>query len=389
MPVSFRHKRGEKDELFPLYRGRGTEGIFDQVELQLQLSTRRRGCPTISFGHTLYTINSKGGDTPKKGWKAASLFTVTSKMTAPSFSLPAGPTNRGGTCVAANRGKQTGGLRKEGQTYICDECYAFQGNYIFPNVATVQAARYYWVIQQLEADPTGELLAQELIRALDDYARNGTLSSSAEGSVERFTQEFGVWDGSQIQVPIWFKAIEQVRYYPAIETSLPQQVVGVSDSRELFKRRGTRPGEVCGFFRIHDSGGFTPGTKPTLWPSYIRAWARVAQAFPNVFFWAPARVYVIPKLKQILQEVAQVDNLVIRPSALNVGDPAPGLTGLSAGTTVAPKVRGGFAPTYDASGQPTYQCPVYLHAVSHSCMGAGCRACWISPQTTVAYGFKD
>lgn len=387
-PVSFRRRDGEEDKLLPLYRGRGIKSIFDEIELELKLSTQSHGCPTISYGHRLYTVNSAGTDTPKTGWQRTSLFTITSKMTCPSFSLPAGPTNRGGSCVAANTGK-TGGKRTPGQTYICDACYSLRGNYQYPNVATAQAARYYWIVQLLEEDPSGEKLAKELIRAIDDFARNATLSSSSEGSVERLTQELGVWDGHTIRVPIWFKAIGETRYMEAVETKLPQELLGVSGTRELFQRRGTRHGEVAGFFRIHDSGGFTPGTKPSLWAPYIRAWGMVAKAYPNVIFWAPVRAYIMPQLMNTLREVGQIPNFVMRPSALDVGEPAPNMLGMAAGTAVAPrKKEGGFSTVTDADGNPAYPCPVYLDAVAHSCMGAGCRACWLAPNTAVAYGFK-
>jgi hypothetical protein len=387
IPVSFQKKKGMAHKLLPLYRTRNKKSIFDDVDLQLQFSTQMHGCPTIAYGERLYTLSAKGKDTPKKGWQRTSLLTVTSKMTAPSFSLPAGPTTTGGSCVASNTSKK-GGKREQGKDYICDDCYALKRNYKFPNVATAQAARYHWVLQQISADPTGNLLAQQFIAALNDYARNGTLASSEEGKVARLTQEFGVWNGSTIQVPMWLQDIQQVRFYEAVETPLPQHIFDVKDTRELFQRRGTRPGEVAGFFRIHDSGGFTPGPKASFWAPYMRAWATVARAFPSVFFWAPSRVYVMPALQQVMREISTIDNLIVRPSALHVDDPVPLLVGMAAGTTVVSKEKGKFKTAYDANGEVAYQCLVYLHDDDYSCMAAGCRVCWLNPNIAVAYGLK-
>jgi hypothetical protein len=68
---------------------------------------------------------------------------------------------------------------------------------------------------------------------------------------------------------------------------------------------------------------------------------------------------------------------------------------------------GDYVPVFDNGGRQAYQCPVYSAlpvldrhddpvldkdgdpklAEAKSCQAAGCRACWISPETPITYGF--
>lgn len=392
LPYSWDVQVSQAPETFPLVGRRDAPSIFDQVHLDLRLAAKdpKLGGPVIWYGgHRLYTVNKEGGDTPKKagsGSQATALWTVTSKMTCPSFSLPAGPTVSGGSCAIANTGR-SGGKRTPGKTYICDGCYSLEGQYVYPVVTTAQAARQAWVLQELAADDSGITLGHKLAAAIEDQARYGTLRNPGE----RLTQELGVWHGGQIVVPLWVPALERLAYRPAFSTPLPA-AIGVPDTRAWFEARGVQEDEVVGFFRIHDSGDFTAGPHAALWPAYLDAWVEVARIFPNVIFWAPTRLWALPSVNRQLRTVlASVPNLVVRPSALNVMDPAPTIDGLANGTTVGwvhgKKGAKTFDQTMDQAGNPTYNCPVYLLEQGKSCMAAGCRACWLAPRTAVSYGY--
>ena len=110
-------------------------------------------------------------------------------------------------------------------------------------------------------------------------------------------------------------------------------------------KHATRKGEK--YFRIHDSGDFFS-------PAYVRMWAEVCKALPEVKFWAPTRVWQMPAsnasvngLKPFrvmtaidlmfaeLLKLAALPNVTIRPSALNFGDAAPVVPGLHAGSAAS------------------------------------------------------
>jgi hypothetical protein len=340
------------------------------------------------------------------------LFSATSKMNCPSFSLPAGPPEEGGTCVAARRPKGGGaGLREEGRIYTCDQCYAFGANYAYSEVAFSQAVRAYWVEDLLRRDPTGQAFADAMVGAISEFARR---SSFGPAGLVRLRSEIGVWRGGRIHVPVDEepgRARTRMSLQPSFPTLLPPET-GVTDSQAWIAEH-LRPtdGQVAGFFRLHDSGDFNVGSSPTVWLSYIAGWGRVARALPGVVFWAPTRTWVLPPLRKALVEVARVTpNFVVRPSGLHVGDAAPAIEGLSAGSTVAqsPKkdASSRSATTFAPAG--SVPCPVYLphwdpEAIPAqkarllrgergdwvevgSCQAAGCRRCWIDTPHAIAYG---
>jgi hypothetical protein len=81
-------------------------------------------------------------------------------------------------------------------------------------------------------------------------------------------------------------------------------------------------------FRVHDSGDIFS-------IAYADIWHRIASAMPDVQFWIPTRSWVLPRLLVSLQSLDALPNVVVRPSALGIDDPAPVVPGLSAGTTVS------------------------------------------------------
>ncbi len=392
-PYSWDTPVDQATELHPLMGRKGRPGIFDLVDLQLEFvaTNARMSVPRIRYGRDLFTVNRAGDATPSVARQGTSLLTLTGKMSCPSFSLPAGPTTEHGSCAAANTGRR-GGKRELGRIFICDGCYALESQYVYPNVSTAQAARQSWVIQQLRHDPTGAELGRQMVAAINDFAHHATFRGMRNGGMaKRITQELGVWGDNHIQVPVYLPDLNQVRYVQGISTPLPPEA-GWPDTTAFFRSRQPPEGAVTGFFRIHDSGGFTPGSTSGLWKGYLNAWIYIARSLPHVLFWAPARIWVFPSLrKHLVEHGAGLTNLVIRPSALHVNDAAPSLQGFANGTTVSELVGRGktkaFTPTTDEQGQPTYDCPVYLKNTAPSCMAAGCRACWIAPRLPVAYAW--
>lgn len=83
------------------------------------------------------------------------LFTATTKMRCPSFSLPAGPPRAGGTCPAAATAPGVG----LASSFVCYGCYATTGNYVLPSVQAIQRVRAGWVVQMLRSGTLAEALA--------------------------------------------------------------------------------------------------------------------------------------------------------------------------------------------------------------------------------------
>lgn len=117
------------------------------------------------------------------------------------------------------------------------------------------------------------------------------------------------------------------------------------------------------YFRIHDSGDFGG-----LGPAYFRAWCEISATFSDVLFWAPTRDWVSRRWRAIMSD--RPPNLIIRPSALHVDDPAPDVEGLDAGSTAA----AGTTRQLQAREVAAWSCPAYTVA-GKSCQDAGCRVC--------------
>lgn len=377
VPVSVARERGLP--IAPLFSTKGVRSVFDGLEMELKLSDQGVDSPKIDWTKKLFTVSSADEkDYPKNGITAVSLFTYTRKMSCPSLSLPAGPTYEFGTCPAANHSKK-GGLREEGKTYVCDGCYSLEGNYIFPNVAVAQAARLHWIRRQLEQG--SNVLASSMISAIEDFARNGTSAKSPDGIGTRLVLELGIQRRGQLMVPVVLPDVGKTSYMP-VGTELPPES-GFADTHEWRAARGVPEGAVCGFFRIHDSGDFGVTTDPASWSNYIAAWISVAEALPYVEFWAPTRMWL---WKKLFVGLSLPPNLTIRPSGLHVSQPAPKTPMLASGSEV--RTKEGIADAIDRwQGQPSevYPCPVYGKEDQKSCLGAGCRACWIWKNTVVSY----
>lgn len=267
------------------------------------------------------------------------LTSWTSKMGSPSFSLPAGPAESGGACpgaaagqsivprnalVAAARRVQTvTGRPVRLPEAICQYCYAQGGQYSTGGVQFAQVLRYAW---------TRIALA------------NGTF------------------------VPTMIYAVQNANY------KLEGGKAGDDAKTALHYLPERHPGR---YFRMHDSGDFIS-------KGYLAAWKQVANALPDVTFWAPTRCWAT---SWGIDAVNQINNpprnLIIRPSAFHINEPPPQNLGpgWARGTTVyAPDNK----PEAQARGDYQWDCQAYAvpdtKATCRNSMGAdgqtGCRACW-------------
>ena len=159
------------------------------------------------------------------------------------------------------------------------------------------------------------------------------------------------------------------------------------------------------YFRIHDAGDFFSDP-------YLQAWVALCESIPDVWFWAPTRVWAFRGIlsPKTLREIP--NNLAMRPSTLHFRKEAPTAAYLE--SLGMPKWRGGgglSAASGSAPETPTendWKCPAYEHwtegggairldpktkrGVGGTCITArgpngemGCRACWRYNDRVVFY----
>jgi len=246
-----------------------------------------------------------------------SVFSKTSKMRCPSFSLPAGPVEIGGTCLAAGRRD----LVEDDALFICHGCYATDGNYRQPSTQLTAGVRRVAVVRGLRHGT----FVTAMVAAFKSY-RSKLRFDDIKAKVDGKTRKVGTYQ---------------------LDTD---------------------------YMRIHDAGD-------VLWqPGYLEAWAQIANHVRGVRFWMPCRDWALGRnaVRRLSEARASArGGLVIRPSALHVGDPAPEVGGLDAGTSVA----------LDAveEGLAEFNCPAYDQKKDKSCQTARCRRCWTQPTKTVNY----
>jgi hypothetical protein len=277
------------------------------------------------------------------------IFTHTTKMNAPSFSIPAGMPQYGGSCISASY--EATGPNKNNT--ICRGCYALKGNYLYVGYVYAAAPRMNWLVDTLQSDTTGERMACYMSFAIESYARYGRSSTRQE-------LEFGFIKDSSLVFP---SGREKTSVFAESKMRIPGRT-----SQDWIDF--TKEGKVAGYFRIHDSGDFTISSNQDTNRKYINSWGMVASTFKQVLFWAPTRNWtlgykdlgdtialndkvlqasfadiqqgigkqvfqklglggVVTEAKQIWttyvhwlnQACAQNDNLIIRPSGLTVINP--------------------------------------------------------------------
>jgi hypothetical protein len=232
----------------------------------------------------LYFVADIGSMYFPRGMQLVPLLTTTSKMASPSFGIPAGRASQGGTCPGAAIEAQTAIAQLGGdERRICTVCYATGANYGYANNMTQQEARRLWVSQLLRVSGS-EACGYNLAAMIEGYARYTK-------HTDRKNQEIGVWNGEGIVVP--GKAPR--KGVPKYADPTPLQISRLNgrtvpkNTASFFQDRKTRSGSVAGFFRIHDSGDFGVGSID----AYTDAWRVAASLLPDVFFWAPSRVWVM------------------------------------------------------------------------------------------------
>ena len=280
------------------------------------------GGPFVQISPTFHYKTAEG---KQKAFGKSTLFTWTSKMSCPSFSIPAGPSEKHGTCLAARRDsiEKEGSYTEysepldsmpEGQKFICDLCYAGKGRYLmYKSMSIGQMAKLAWVHKTL---------------------KSGTF-------VRRMSEAIG-------------SLIDP-------DTELALAAKNVSNR----------------FFRIHDSGDFFS-------PEYYRAWVDVCSQFtgkmgrtghPLIYFWVPTRVWVYEKYRGLFENYPPPPNLALRPSALFTSANPPSIDGLAEGST---SVDGRM-------GKPVWNCPAYEGTEEASCAAVKCRVCWTQKSKPVNY----
>lgn len=289
-----------------------------------------------------------------------SLLGWTSKMGCPSFSLPAGPGDFGGSCPGSVAGVSLTEPEKlitaaelvtrvtHEQVHLgeatCEFCYAFGGNYRYGSKQLASVVLFAWTKR-------------------------------------------AVRDGSFVEVLDW---------------AMKNSDFGESAYTE---KKILIPAETRGkFFRIHDSGDFYSR-------EYLKAWKQVANLNPDIMFWAPTRIWAtdfglqptaITEATGGIQAVNEINdppnNLIIRPSTYMVNRPVPPNAELGPGwaswtTVYGVKVKPTEGPAI-ASGHPyDWDCQTYAtKQKGHTCRSArapdraeGCRACWLHPGLSINY----
>ena len=289
-----------------------------------------------------------------------SIFTQTTKMSCPSFSLPAGPPSIGGTCALANHAPNGPGAE---ELRICSNCYALKGNYIQAEVMIGQLFRLAWVHRLVKGDPSGAMFAREMTTAMNLLADQGPSESSLRA---RPNLEYGVIRAGKLT----YNAGRSARVLPA------HPLLSGASSQEGFDE--LPDGTVAGYFRGHDSGDFSVLTGDDSL-GYVRGWQQVIAAFPHVHFWFPTRLWRMKggATRNALDNLATEPNLALRPSALYVNDPPPIQNGWAVGTTAN-------TPNADVP-EEVWRCPVQDEDKS-SCASTRCRTCWLRKSVGVTYG---
>lgn len=351
-----------------------SENVDPELILEAPRVSQRKGAlvldggPFIKFGKP-FQLKTSGGKVLQRA--KATLFTWTSKMSCASFSIPAGPVNKHGSCPASVESAvvKAGDYRKFHQPienrktlawsekgrreaqigraalmardnpdptgqYIYSLCYAGKGNYIvYKTVSLNQMAHFKWAFLTLQTDVDGHEIDL------------GEIGKSNIRELEEAVKE-------SVFVDQMVKALEFIQD-PGIREVLLRKLVSTE------------------YFRIHDAGDF-------FHPWYFLGWMEVCRRLPSISFWAPTRVWAYKNWQDLFEKVEIPENLALRPSGLVVSMLPPKMSTLDAGTTSFPD---GVPPP-----SPIKDCPAYKSDDGeHSCARAECRTCWDEKDKEVSY----
>jgi len=284
---------------------------------------------------------------------SAAILASTSKMNCWSFSLPGGPLEQGGACPASILGwrkLKASGKDERGRVvrldvldsdvdiarahsgykpkpkFICNNCYAINGEYGHMSVFLKQLLVFEWCRQAVEEGSFVDIMFLAIERANEQ-----TKESIKKKGISYTTKKKG-------------KVVEVFNNDPA-------------------------------YFRIHDAGDF--------WSlEYMQAWFEICRKLPQVKFWTPTRTWVYPEFASMLEKAPA--NLSVRPSMLHVGDEPQVVlknqrVASSTVETVARSLERGIFP-----------CPAYAQGTgtcygSTGPTGGPCRACWDDVKLPVSY----
>lgn len=313
------------------------------------------------------------------------LLSWTQKMGTPSFSLPAGAAETGGSCPGAVGGQSVApeaamlagqrkvslvtGLPVSLADSVCQRCYATGGNYGYGSMQLTQLMRYMWA------------------------------RSTTRGNADAFVETMS-----------W--AVANAKYHLGGVLMKGSKKEGADISVDTRYERERHPGR---YFRIHDSGDFFD-------ERYLQAWKRVANNFrggsrqDEITFWAPTRIWATSWGKRAVNEINgdKDSNLIIRPSSFHINE-APPTYDLGAGwaawsVVYTPEVKAmvtgrgssaqGHSRAFQGKAPYNWDCQAYsVVNEAHSCRNArgpvetgggedghtGCRACWIAPDKVINY----
>jgi len=341
--------------------------------------------PTTNLGAVdTYAVSEEGQISRKPsnqpmGPTRSQLFTWTTKVHAPSWSLPAV-----GTCPAVCKPyvkELESGSPDALERAVaaipekCRGCYAFaSGKYGTDSVRRAQHRRWSWFDSTPDA---------EVVDALVSAIQVGGKDTCRIGKVTSETP----WRGGTRR-----------------------------DRVDCSHSASAMPSHL----RLFDSGDFHNARA-------VRIWTQVARRLPHGKFWAPTTAWSSqdhPEIRKALEHLAALPNVAVKPSALSLDEPPPTLpigTGKAAGTTVlswkrvkrltnnCPWTRRSLRRTQacerklreitnatDGSGNPIRYDPdddttlprtAYIDGVKHAiCRGdcAKCQLCW-NKGTRIAY----
>lgn len=378
----------------------GANGRLYQFKLRNLGDMRRPAVPAKSDGPYLvltraYPFRQAPSDDYPKGRlmpiTVFPLFSVTSKMSCLSYSLPAGPLRSLGSCQMAQQRTAVAALRTMAENdpmrhelslqfsaaqswrggdplYICNMCYAGKANYAMYSDDAMKATwRLAW---------TKAMLKRRGGQAFVDAIVGG------------------------------------IRHFGALSPARLKSTQGINAK----------------YFRWHDAGDIFSF-------AYWEAIKEIARQLPRVRFWVPTRQWVSPRWREQFQrdraDNTFPSNLIVRPSALFVDAPAPRIDELAAGTLVTTQPVGSLRVHRQAVGRPfegpsegildpaaprraaqrlfperrvvpvgektpgllgdeqaeVWDCPAYLgdESDTRSCMAQNCRVCWQRPDVEVGY----
>lgn len=228
------------------------------------------------------------------------IFTITEKMNAPSFSIPAGAPQAGGSCISSMYNASKPGFGVQDSTFVCRKCYALKGHYLFLAYVFAAAPRMNWIIETMKADITGQYFANLLTVAIESYARYGLK--------KRDKLELGYIKTNSLVYPTGEQNTSRFDATPLVIGGTSQDFINFSQE-----------GDIAGYFRIHDSGDFTITTDQQINVGYINSWSMIASNFPQVKFWAPTRAWTLGYRVNNLGESIDSDSIKAALAELEKG----------------------------------------------------------------------